>query len=219
MILGYCLTDRLEADIKRLKADLQSSRQCEMDLRSQLNSIMTDDRSVKNELAQLRQDNENLQQRLHNLVTAKQQDKQTIIKLEKNLDEEKKRLKANIEMQINNEKKAKKAEEAAARAAAIAAANRMECSDSCRAKRREMDNDLKQLQHELKLKEEQLKQSEKVCPLSNVYHFINHLSHLWSGFASVQEFSRRRGSADVGAVGNAGQERTPREKLKCGDKT
>jgi hypothetical protein len=84
---------RLEADIKRLKADLQSSRQCELDLRSQLNSIMTDDRSVKNELAQLRQDNENLQQRLHNLVTTKQQDKQTIIKLEKSLEDEKKKIK------------------------------------------------------------------------------------------------------------------------------
>ena len=155
----------MEADIKRLKADLQASRQCELDLRSQLNSIMTDDRSVKNELAQLRQDNENLQQRLHNLVTAKQQDKQTIIKLEKNLDEEKRKLKTNIEMQLTNEKKAKKAEEAAARAAAIAAANRMECSDNCKAKRREIDNDLKQLQHELKLKEEHLKQSEKVSTL------------------------------------------------------
>ncbi len=154
--------NRLEADIKRLKADLQSSRQCELDLRSQLNSIMTDDRSVKNELAQLRQDNENLQQRLHNLVTAKQQDKQTIIRLEKTLDDEKKKLKTNIELQIANERKAKKAEEAAARAAAFAAANRLECSDSCKVKKRETDNDLKQMQHELKLKDEQLKQSEKV---------------------------------------------------------
>ncbi|CAG2176403.1 unnamed protein product, partial [Oppiella nova] len=76
---------RLEADIKRLKADLQASRQCELDLRSQLNAIVVDDKSVKNELSQLRQDNENLQQRLHNLVTAKQHDKQTIQKLEKSI--------------------------------------------------------------------------------------------------------------------------------------
>lgn len=123
---------------------------------------MTDDRSVKNELAQLRQDNENLQQRLHNLVTAKQQDKLTISKLEKSLEDEKKRLRANIDAQLANEKKAKKAEEQAARAAAIAAANRIECSDMCKAKRRELDNDLKQHQHELKLKDEQLKQNEKV---------------------------------------------------------
>jgi hypothetical protein len=153
----------LEADIKRLKADLQASRQCELDLRSQLNAIVVDDKSVKNELSQLRQDNENLQQRLHNLVTAKQHDKQTIQKLEKSLDDEKKRLKANLEIQVTNEKKAKKAEEVAQRAAALAAAQRFECADSCKQKRRELDNDLKQLQHELKLKDEQLKQSEKVC--------------------------------------------------------
>ena len=133
-----------------------------MDLRSQLNSITCDERNVKNELAQLRQDNDNLQQRLHNLVTARQQDKQTITKLEKNLDEEKKKLKNQIDTQLANERKAKKAEEAAARAVAIAAACRTECSEICKARRRDVENDLKQLQQELKLKDEQLKQSEKV---------------------------------------------------------
>ena len=133
-----------------------------MDLRSQLNSITCDERNVKNELAQLRQDNDNLQQRLHNLVTARQQDKQTITKLEKNLDEEKKKLKNQIDTQLANERKAKKAEEAAARAVALAAACRTECSEICKARRRDVENDLKQLQQELKLKDEQLKQSEKV---------------------------------------------------------
>ncbi|CAG2107420.1 unnamed protein product [Medioppia subpectinata] len=176
---------RLEADIKRLKADLQASRQCELDLRSQLNSIIVDDRSVKNELSQLRQDNENLQQRLHNLVTAKQHDKQTIIKLEKSLDEEKKRLKANVELQVTNEKKAKKAEEVAARAAQIAAQNRLECSDNCKAKRRELDNDLKQLQHELKLKDEQLKQSEKA--LRQYKNSATDAEVLMSALSAMQE--------------------------------
>lgn len=52
---------RLEADIKRLKADLQSSRQSEQDLRSQVHSISVGERSVKSELLQLQQDNESLQ--------------------------------------------------------------------------------------------------------------------------------------------------------------
>ena len=73
-------------------------------------------------------------------MDAKQQDKQTIIKLEKNLEDEKKRLKDNIEKQMTHEKKAKKAEEAAAKAAALAAATRSECSDTCKARRREVDN-------------------------------------------------------------------------------
>ena len=54
---------RLEADIKRLKADLQSSRNCEQELRSQINNLMMGDKSTKSELYQLRQDNESLQQK------------------------------------------------------------------------------------------------------------------------------------------------------------
>ena len=47
--------------MKRLKADLQSSRNTETDLRSQLNSKSTEDRQRKATLAQLQQDNESLQ--------------------------------------------------------------------------------------------------------------------------------------------------------------
>ena len=54
---------RLESDIKRLKADLQSSRNCEQELRSQINNLMMGDKSTKSELYQLRQDNESLQQK------------------------------------------------------------------------------------------------------------------------------------------------------------
>ena len=52
---------RLEADIKRLKADLQSSRATEQELRSQINSLSISERATKLELSQLRQDNDSLQ--------------------------------------------------------------------------------------------------------------------------------------------------------------
>ena len=52
---------RLEQDVKRLKADLQASRQLESELRSQLSSLSSQDRSLRSELGQLRQDNELLQ--------------------------------------------------------------------------------------------------------------------------------------------------------------
>ena len=55
------LISRLEADVKRLKADLQSSRNTENDMRSQLNSKSSEDRQRKVTLAQLQQDNEALQ--------------------------------------------------------------------------------------------------------------------------------------------------------------
>ena len=158
---------RLEADIKRLKADLQSSRQTEQELRSQINSLASEERGSKAEICQLLQDNENLQTKLHNLVTARQQDKQNISNLEKKILEEKKN-KASLETQLSTERKAKKdAVEVAAstnRTLAIAAASRTpsgDCTESCKSKRRELENDLKQLKRELKLREEQLRQLDR----------------------------------------------------------
>lgn len=53
--------DRLEQDVKKLKADLQASRQVEQDLRSQIGSLGSAERSTRTELGQLRQENELLQ--------------------------------------------------------------------------------------------------------------------------------------------------------------
>ena len=52
---------RLEQDVRRLKAELQASRQNEADLRGQLTSLTLQDRGLRCELSQLRQDNELLQ--------------------------------------------------------------------------------------------------------------------------------------------------------------
>ena len=55
------LSVRLELDIKRLKSDLQLSRNTEQELRSQIAVLSASDKMSKSELNQLRQDNENLQ--------------------------------------------------------------------------------------------------------------------------------------------------------------
>ncbi|XP_066992431.2 macoilin-1 [Anabrus simplex] len=157
----YCI--RLEADVKRLKIDLQSSRQLEQDLRSQINTLIAGEKSVKSELTQLRQDNDELQSKLHGLVTARQMDKQTISQLERRLQEER-RLRTSCEAQLTAERKAKKAEEAAAARAvamATAAANKPECTESCRVRRRELEADGKQLRRELKLKDERYMAAER----------------------------------------------------------
>uniref|UniRef100_A0A665TXY9 Macoilin 1 n=1 Tax=Echeneis naucrates TaxID=173247 RepID=A0A665TXY9_ECHNA len=70
---------RLEQDVKKLKADLQASRQVEQDLRSQIGSLGSAERSIRTELGQLRQENELLQNKLHNAVQAKQKDKQAVV--------------------------------------------------------------------------------------------------------------------------------------------
>lgn len=159
---------RLEADIKRLKADLQASRQTESELRAQINSLTLGDRTQRSELAQLQQENENLQTKLHNLVTARQQDKQSLSTLEKKLLEEKK-AKGTVESQLAAERKNKKADDvAAARALAIATSTRStDCSDSCKSKKRELENDIKQVRRELKLREDQLRQKDREAQVSN----------------------------------------------------
>lgn len=57
-----CLSpSRLEQDIKKLKADLQASRQVEQELRSQISSLSSTERGIRSEMGQLRQENELLQ--------------------------------------------------------------------------------------------------------------------------------------------------------------
>lgn len=130
---------------------------------------MASERTQRAEIAQLQQDNENLQTKLHNLVTARQQDKQNVSQLEKKLQEEKK-AKGGLENQLAAERKNKKAEEAAtARALALATASRPgECTEGCKAKKRELENDLKQVRRELKLREEQLHQIDREAQVSDL---------------------------------------------------
>lgn len=159
---------RLEADIKRLKADLQASRQTEQDLRVQVASLLKgklEEDKLRAELEQFQADNETLQTKLQNLTTARQQDKANISLLEKKVQDEKK-LKANLETQLNNERESKKKKDQADQAklqqqAAAAAARTAECTESCKTKRREMENDIKTIRRDLKLREDQLKQLER----------------------------------------------------------
>uniref|UniRef100_A0A674DJW5 Macoilin 1a n=1 Tax=Salmo trutta TaxID=8032 RepID=A0A674DJW5_SALTR len=154
---------RLEQDVKRLKADLQASRQLESDLRSHLSSLTSQDRSLRSELGQLRQDNEMLQNKLYSAVQAKQKDKQTVSQLEKRLKAEQE-ARALAEKQLAEERKRKKVEEAtAARAVALAAASRGECTDSLRGRIRELETECKKLSIDMKLKEEHIRELEGKC--------------------------------------------------------
>jgi len=50
-------SSKLEADVKRLKSELQSSRCLEQELRSQITSLSFSDRTTKSELYRLQQEN------------------------------------------------------------------------------------------------------------------------------------------------------------------
>ncbi|XP_060570217.1 macoilin-like [Ruditapes philippinarum] len=152
---------RLENDVKRLKTDLQISRNTEQELKSQINSFICSDKNTRSELYQLQQDNENLQNKLHNLVTSRQKDKESLSAIERKLQDERK-AKSALEQQLNTERKAKKAEDAAAaRAVALVTARGDCCTDVCLSRRRDTENDIQKLKWDLQNKEDKVRQLEK----------------------------------------------------------
>ncbi|KAJ0008826.1 hypothetical protein NQD34_016241 [Periophthalmus magnuspinnatus] len=179
---------RLEQDVKKLKADLQASRQVEQDLRSQIGSLGSAERSVRTELSQLRQENELLQNKLHNAVQAKQKDKQTVGQLEKKLKAEQE-ARATAEKQLAEEKKRKKLEEAtAARAVALAAASRGECADTLRRRVTELETECKKLSVDIKIKEDQIRDLElKVQELHKYKENEKDTEVLMSALSAMQD--------------------------------
>ncbi|KAK2179211.1 hypothetical protein NP493_506g02063 [Ridgeia piscesae] len=179
---------RLEADVKRLKADLQGSRNNEQELRSQVHNTQLTDKALKTELYQLRQDNESLQNKLHNLVTSRQQDKQNLAALERKLLEERKQ-KASVDQALLSERKAKKAEEAvAARAVALATAARNECTEVCKTRQQELESELKQIRRELKVREDQIRQLDRETQTLRQYKEAqNDTEVLMSALAAMQD--------------------------------
>lgn len=61
MLYRLLVCRKLEADVKRLKSDLQASRQTEQELRSQINTLLSGERQAKGDLQQLQHDNDQLQ--------------------------------------------------------------------------------------------------------------------------------------------------------------
>ncbi|KAG9492916.1 hypothetical protein GDO78_001074, partial [Eleutherodactylus coqui] len=179
---------RLEQDVKKLKADLQGSRQIEQDLRSQINVLTSTERGIRNEMGQLRQENELLQNKLHNAVQMKQKDKQTITQLEKKLKAEQE-ARAFVEKQLMEEKKRKKLEEAtAARAVAFAAANRGECTETLRSRIRDLESECKKLSIDMKLKEDQIRELElKVQELRKYKENEKDTEVLMSALSAMQD--------------------------------
>ncbi|XP_075883692.1 macoilin-2 isoform X1 [Nelusetta ayraudi] len=179
---------RLEQDVKKLKADLQASRQVEQDLRSQIGSLGSAERSIRTELGQLRQENELLQNKLHNAVQAKQKDKQAVGQLEKRLKAEQE-ARTTAEKQLAEEKKRKKLEEAtAARAVALAAASRGECTDTLRRRITELEAECKKLTMDIKLKEEQIRELElKVQELHKYKENEKDTEVLMSALSAMQD--------------------------------
>lgn len=92
---------------------------------------------------------------MHGLVTARQLDKQTMSSLEKRIAEERKQRTA-CEASLVSERRARRAAEEARSAIPPPPPPliRQECTDVCKTRRTQMEQDLKILRREVKTKEE-----------------------------------------------------------------
>ncbi|XP_043476730.1 macoilin-1 isoform X1 [Leptopilina heterotoma] len=153
---------KLEADVKRLKSDLQASRQTEQELRSQINTLLSGERQTKGDLQQLQHDNDQLQSKLHGLVTARQVDRQTMSTLEKRIAEERRQRSA-CEVSLASERRARRAAEEARSAVPPPPPPlvRQECTDVCKTRRTQLEQDVKSLRRDIKSKDDRYSSLEK----------------------------------------------------------
>ncbi|KAK7907680.1 hypothetical protein WMY93_016292 [Mugilogobius chulae] len=137
--------NKLEQDMRRLKAELQSSRQTEQELKSHLCNLSNSERSLRPELDLLREANMLLHTKLLCLGKTKQRDKQTSALLEKKTRAETE-ARLSVERQMS-ELQVQKKDEAAARSLS---STRQEHPDTHMLRRRvsELEAEYQQLQRE-----------------------------------------------------------------------
>uniref|UniRef100_A0A8C9X0E5 Si:dkey-12h9.6 n=1 Tax=Sander lucioperca TaxID=283035 RepID=A0A8C9X0E5_SANLU len=145
------LSFRLEQELRRLKGELQVSRQSEQELRSHICNLTNSERSLRPEVSLLRQSNMLLQSKILCLTKTKQRDKQSSAMLEKKTRSETE-ARVSVEKQLA-ELQAQKLEEAASTARSLT--NRQEhCETQMLRKRvKDLETEYKQLQLECQVKE------------------------------------------------------------------
>ncbi len=108
--------NKLEGEIKKLKVDLQLSRNKENDLRDQIVSYMTSERTLKSEISNLQVEKSLLESRVTSLTSTRAAEKAHVSSLERKLTEERKQ-KADFQIKLETERKSKKEAASAERTA------------------------------------------------------------------------------------------------------
>jgi len=98
---------KLESDVKRLKCDLQLSRNRENELREQIVCYMSNERSLKSEISSLLVEKSTLEARINSLISSRAGEKQTLSSLEKKLADERKQ-RSDFQTKLETERKNKK---------------------------------------------------------------------------------------------------------------
>ncbi|XP_063352265.1 macoilin-1 [Pelmatolapia mariae] len=179
-------TSKLEQELRRLKSELQTSRQTEQELRSHICNLTNSERSLRPEVSLLRQSNMLLQSKILCLTKNKQRDKQTCVMLEK-------KTRAEAEARLSAEKQlaelqAQKLEEAASTARSLT--NRQEhCETQMLRKRvKELETEYKQLQLEYQVKESRVVDLESDVEALGKYRCVEkETDMLLSTLSAMQE--------------------------------
>ncbi|XP_041662136.1 macoilin [Cheilinus undulatus] len=177
---------KLEQELKRLKNELQTSKQSEQELRSHICNLTNSERSLRPEVALLRQSNMLLQSKILCLTKTKQRDKQSSAMLEK-------KTRAETEARLSLEKQlaelqAQKLEEAASTAQSLT--NRQEhCENQMLRKRvKDLETEYKQLQLEFQVKESQVVDLESDVEALGKYRCVEkETDMLLSTLSAMQE--------------------------------
>ncbi|XP_062266661.1 macoilin [Platichthys flesus] len=152
-------TNKLEQELRKLRGELQASRQSEQELRSHMCNLTNSERSLRPEVSLLRQSNILLQGKILCLSKTKQRDKQSGVMLEK-------KTRAETDARLFAEKQladlqAQKLEEAASSARSLT--NRQEhCETQMLRKRvKDLETEYRQLQLENQVKENRVVDLER----------------------------------------------------------
>ncbi|XP_062293452.1 macoilin [Scomber scombrus] len=176
----------LEQELRRLKGELQVSRQSEQELRSHICNLTNSERSLRPEVSLLRQSNMLLQSKILCLSKTKQRDKQTSAMLEK-------KTRAETEARLSVEKQlaelqAQKLEEAASTARSLS--NRQEHSETQMLRKRvkDLETEYKQLQLEYQVKESRVVDLESDVEALGKYRCVEkETDMLLSTLSAMQE--------------------------------
>lgn len=147
------LVIKLESDVKRLKCDLQLSRNRENELREQIVCYMSSERSLKSEISSLLVEKCSLEARINSLISTRAGEKVTMTALEKKLAEEKKQ-RGDFQVKLETERKTKK-EMGAERAAALTQHSANTATVS------KLESELGKLREELARVEERSRQADQ----------------------------------------------------------
>ncbi|XP_034383475.1 macoilin-1 [Cyclopterus lumpus] len=177
---------KLEQELRRLKGELQVSRQSEQELRSHICNLTNSERSLRPEVSLLRQSNMLLQSKILCLTKTKQRDKQSSAMLEK-------KTRAETEARLSVEKQlaelqAQKLEEAAITARSLT--NRQEhCETQMLRKRvKDLETEYKQLQLECQVKESRVLDLENDVEALGKYRCVEkETDMLLSTLSAMQE--------------------------------